>query len=451
VALLVAVVLFMEFLDLSIINTAVPTIARNFAVSPLVLKFAVASYYLSLAIFIPISGWCADKFGSKTVFIAAVAIFTVASLACGISHNAIELTAFRFLQGVGGAFMNPVARIIVLRLYPPKELVKVQSMIFTPALLGTILGPFLGGIITQYWSWHWIFFINIPVGLLVITLAIKLIEQYKLATIQRFDWLGFMLIGASLIMVTLFIEMLHHYDIVARYLVLLSGLVGTLLFAVAIIYCLLKPNALFDFAVFRINSFNIGFTTNLLVYGVHAGIMFMLPLMFQECFGLSPAQSGYLVLPIAISAVVMRSFARVVVAKIGFNKMLTLATISISLAVLGLAFIGATTSHWLIIMIEIVYGVAMIMSGSATGALCYIDVDKDKVSNVTSIDLTFRQFASSLGVGLSSFCLTSFALLLGIDIFSVYGIKAFHYTFMFFAFLVFMVFVNSFRLNKVQL
>jgi EmrB/QacA subfamily drug resistance transporter len=441
----------MEFLDLSIINTAVPTIARNFLVSPLILKFAVASYYLSLAIFIPISGWCADKFGTKAVFIAAVSMFTFASLMCGISTNVVELTGFRFLQGVGGAFMNPVARIIVLRLYPPKDLVKVQSMIFTPALLGTILGPFLGGVITEYWSWHSIFLVNIPIGLMVIWLAIRLIEQYKMPGIKPFDWFGFILIGTSLIMITLFVEMLNHYDIVTRHLVFLSGIIGVLLFISGILYCLFNRRALFDLSVFRINSFNIGFVTNLVVYGVHAGIMFMLPLMFQECFGLSPTQSGYLVLPIAISAVVMRFFARLIISKIGFNNMLKFASGLIGLAVLSMAIINSTTMHWQIVLIEVVYGLAMIMCGSATGALCYIDVAKERVSNVTSLDLTFRQFGSSIGVGLSSFCLTNFALLFKVEIFTLSGIRAFHYTFMFFSFLIFMIFFNSFRLDRVKL
>ena len=246
---LVASVLFMEFLDISIINTAVPSIARSFNISPILLKFSVASYFLSLAIFIPISGWCADKFGTRKIFLFSVALFTLSSLLCGISQNIWQLTIFRFLQGIGGAFMNPVARIIVLRLFPAKDIVRIQGIIFTPAMLGYVLGPFLGGIITDYLSWHWIFLINVPAGLIIIYIGRKYIVNYAEPFIKMLDLFGFFLAAFSLCLITIFIETLNHYEILSKETVFLSGITGVILFIILVWRCLNNSSPILDFAL----------------------------------------------------------------------------------------------------------------------------------------------------------------------------------------------------------
>ena len=448
ISLLVSTVLFMEFLDVSIINTAVPTIARDFGVSPIILKFSVASYFLSLAIFIPISGWCTDKFGTKTMFILSVGLFTLASFSCANSHSAVELTFFRFLQGVGGAFMNPVSRIIILRIFPPKDLVRIQGMIFTPALLGTVLGPFLGGIITQYLTWHWIFLINIPVGIIALWVGYKFIEQFKLP-VKSFDWVGFAIVAIGLLAVTFCLEMLDHYDIVSKTVVMLSGCFGVSLVIVATIYCLNKKYALFDFSIFKINAFNVAFSTNIVFFMTHSAVMFMLPLMYQECFSYSPAQSGYLVLPIAMASMIARSVANTMIEKFGFNHMLKLGALLITMCLLLMSLFDIGGSIYYILGIEFIYGYAVIMAGSANGALCYVNTPPQQISNATSFDLTFRQFFSSIGIGLGAFCLVNFSMLLDVKIFTVAGVKVFHYTFFVLAIFGFIAFLNTFRLKKV--
>lgn len=432
IPILVAVVIFMEFLDLTIINTAVPSIANDFNISPILLKFSVASYYLSLAIFIPISGWCADKFGTRKVFLFSVGLFVIASFLCGISHNSGQLTVFRFMQGIGGAFMNPVARIIILRIFPPKELIKIQGLIFTPAMLGFVLGPFLGGLITSYLSWHWIFYINIPVGILVIFFGKKYIKQYVSDDLKKFDILGFIIAGTGLFSITFFVEMLNHYEIVPRSIVFLSGLLGVSLIAILIIYCLNKSHPIFDFSLFRIKTFRIGFSIYLSTSAINASISFLLPLMFQENFHLNPIDSGMLVLPIAFGLLTFRGLASTIINRFGFKRSLNTALFLLVIAILLFTQIEKNTSIYYIIFAEFLFGAALVVSNSSTGALNYVDMPPDKTSVATSMDLTFRQFSSSFGIGLSAFFLTLLVKYFNIDLFSI-NADAFHYTFYFLA------------------
>lgn len=247
IPIIVAIVLFMEYLDTSILNTAIPKIALNFNISPVVLKFSIASYFLSLAIFIPISGWCADKFGTRYMFLFSVTLFVAASIACAFSQNLWQLTFFRFLQGVGGAFMNPVSRIIVVRLFPANALVRVQGIIFTPAMLGYVFGPVLGGLLTTYLSWRWIFYINIPIGIFAIYQGYLHIEQHISEHIPKFDLVGFIIAAFSLALISVFVELLYHNEIIGMGGLLLIGLSGAGLFVFLVYYCLYKEDPIFDF------------------------------------------------------------------------------------------------------------------------------------------------------------------------------------------------------------
>ncbi|MBP9742022.1 MAG: DHA2 family efflux MFS transporter permease subunit [Burkholderiales bacterium] len=426
--MIVAIVLAMEFLDATSLNTAVPSIAKSFEVNPIILKLSIICYFLSLAIFIPISGWCADKFGTKTIFMYSVSLFIGASLLCGISQNIWQLTFFRFMQGIGGAFMNPVSRIVIVRLFPPEKLVKVQGLVFTPAMLGYILGPFLGGILTTYLSWRWIFYINIPFGLLALYWGRIYIEQHTEANSKQFDLIGFILAAASLGLITVFVETLNHYEFLSVQAVILCGILGIALFAVLVLYCLYHSQPVFDFSLFKIKTFRIGFLVNLNFYAVNASISFLLPLMYQECFGLNAVKSGFLVLPIAIGFICSRFFASKIIHSFGFRKALNYGIGGALLAIILFSQIDNITSNYFIIIVEFGFGIMAIMIGSSTGALNYIDVAKERTSLATAIDLTFRQFASSIGIGFSAFCLISFSQLFAIPMFSP-NAHVFHYTF----------------------
>lgn len=426
----------MEYVDTTILNTAVPTIANSFNISPVILKFSVASYFLSLAIFIPISGWCTDRYGTKKMFMFSVALFIIASLLCALSHNIWQLTIFRFIQGIGGAFMNPVSRIIIVRLFPPKDLVRVQGVIFTPAMLGFALGPVLGGFLTSYLSWHWIFYINIPFGLLALHLGNKYIQQYVPSSQKGFDLIGFVIAAAALCLITIFVETLYHYEILTESQVFLCGIIGVALFLLLVLYCLNTTKPVFDFTLLKIKTFRIGFCVNLCFYAINASVSFLLPLMFQESFHYSPVRSGVLILPMAIGYVTARFFASKIINFLGFKKALCTGISLVTLWLVMLGNIHSATSLNLIYIIEFALGVSTVIVGASTGALNYIDVAKKKMSDATAIDLTFRQFASSFGIGLSGFCLTTFSALLSVNMFSLEA-EVFHCTFYVLAFLAF--------------
>ena len=446
IPIIVAIVMFIEFLDTTILNTAVPSIARSFAISPVVLKFSIASYFLSLAIFIPISGWCADKFGTKKMFMFSVALFVIASALCALSQDLWQLTLFRFLQGVGGAFMNPVSRIIIVRLFPPKDLIKIQGIIFTPAMLGFVLGPVLGGLITTYLSWHWIFYINIPFGLFALYQGHKYIEQHVAAEPRKLDGFGFIIAAVSLCLITIFVETLNHYEMLTKTQSFMCGFIGVGMFLFLIAYCMKKNAPVFDFSLFRLKTFRVGFNVNLSMYAINASIAFLLPLMFQECFHLSPAHSGVLVIPIAVGYVVGRFFATKVIRHIGFRKAICNGLICFSICIVLLGFINSLTSVVYITLVEFVLGLATTSVGAATGALNYVDVPHEKAAPATSIDLTFRQFASSLGIGLTAFVLTSLNKTFGIEMFSP-NATIFHLTFYMLAGLALVALRSGLKLN----
>ena len=447
IPIIVASIMFMEFLDATILNTAIPSIARDFVISPVVLKFAVASYYLSLAIFIPISGWCADRFGTKRMFLMSVSLFLISSILCALSHNMQQLTLFRFMQGIGGAFMNPVSRIVIVRLFPPKELLRVQGIIFTPAMLGFVLGPVVGGILTTYLSWHWVFYINIPFGIFALYGGYKFIDQHIANRVERFDLFGFIIAALSLCLITIFIETLNHYEILSVLTSLTCGVTGVLLFLLLIVYCLKKTDPVFDFSLFKIRTFRVGCIVNLSTYAINASIGFLLPLMYQECFHYSPLKSGMMVLPIAVGYISGRSIASRLIRLIGFRVSLVSWLTFSSLCIFLLSFITQNTSSYYIMPLEFLLGVATTMLGSTLGALKYVDIPKENSAKATAIDLTFRQFSSSFGIGITAFCLTTYAQVFKIQMFSDKA-TVFHLTFYTLAFIGLIGLFNSLKLHK---
>lgn len=447
IPIIVASIMFMEFLDATILNTAIPSIAKDFVISPVVLKFAVASYYLSLAIFIPISGWCADRFGTKRMFMVSVALFLIASVLCAFAHNMMQLTLFRFMQGIGGAFMNPVSRIVIVRLFSPKELLRVQGIIFTPAMLGYVLGPVLGGVLTTYLSWHWIFYINIPFGVFALYGGYKFIEQHISNKPEKFDLFGFIIAALSLCLVTIFIETLNHYEILSAPASWICGVTGIVLFLLLIVYCLKKTDPVFDFSLFRIRTFKVGCIVNFSAFSINASIGFLLPLMYQECFHYSPLKSGIMVLPIAIGFISGRLFASRLIRFIGFRSSLKGWLICISVCIFLLSFININTSIYYIILVEFLLGIANIVIGASLGALSYVDILKENSAKATAIDLTFRQFSSSFGIGITTFCLTTFAQMFKLSMFSDKA-TAFHLTFYTLSIIALIGLFNGLKLHK---
>ena len=441
-------VLFMEMMDSTIINTAIPEIAKSFQTYPVNLKLAVTSYLISLAIFIPISGWAADTYGTKTVFSTAIIIFTISSIFCGFSNSLIELSIFRALQGFGGAMMTPVARLIMVRVFPPSELVKATMYIFLPALLGPALGPLIGGLITTYTNWRWIFFINIPIGLCALYFTQKYIENEIAEHKTKADIIGFLLIGTSLSCLALAIESIGE-SIIPSYIIKVMSSIGIITFIMFIFHAIqYKENSILNLQLFKYRTFKIGVIGNIIAYISTAGVAFLLPLMFQIQFGMTPLKSGLLISPMAIGAMVMRGISPQFIKKFGFKKVIFFAPIGIFFSLISIGFITRDSSYIYICICCFFLGFFNILLMSSNGPMIYVDIPKNKSANATSLDITIRQFSAGLSVGLVSFLLITFLDNLKTNIHSEEGIKSFHYTFFILSGIILLQIIASFGLKK---
>ncbi|HUY68015.1 MAG TPA: MFS transporter, partial [Alphaproteobacteria bacterium] len=301
VPLIVACALFMEQLDGSIIATALPAIARDLRTDPLHLNLAITSYMFSLAVFIPLSGWIADRFGTRTVFRAAIVVFTLGSVLCGVSQDLWQLIAARILQGAGGAMMVPVGRLAMLRTVPRRELVNAMTWLTTPALIGPVLGPPLGGFIVTYASWRWIFYVNVPIGLLGIVLATVFIEDMRGEKREPLDWRGFLLMGLALS------GLVFSFETVGRRLVagdvvgaLFAG--GALCVGLYLVHMRNHDHPIVDLRLVRFQTYRISLASGMLFRVGIGALPFLLPMMLQVGFGLSAATSGLITFGSALGA-----------------------------------------------------------------------------------------------------------------------------------------------------
>ncbi|WGL58922.1 DHA2 family efflux MFS transporter permease subunit [Pigmentibacter sp. JX0631] len=425
---ILASALFMEMMDATILNTAIPNISLAFNTNPVNLKLAITSYLISLAIFIPISGWAADNYGTKNVFSTSIIVFSISSIFCGLSNSLLELSIFRALQGFGAAMMTPVARLIMVRVFPPSELVKATMYIFLPALTGPILGPLIGGLITTYTTWRWIFFINIPIGIITFILAQKYIINEESTQKKKPDFLGFFLIGTSLSCFAISLESIGESILPTLILkVLLSiGLITFIMFIFHAIHY--KENSILNLQLFKIRTYRIGVLGNFISYIATGGVSFLLPLLFQLQFQYSPIKSGLLIAPMALGAFTMRGISSRFIKKFGFKKIIFVAPFGISFALLLIAQIDHSSSYLYICISCFLLGFFNILLFSSNGPLIYVDIPKSKSANATSLDITIRQFTSGISVGFVSFLLLTFLDSLKTDIFKFEGLKAFHFT-----------------------
>lgn len=309
---LVALAVFMELLDSTIINTSIPAIARSLSVQDLQLKTAVTSYLISLAIFIPVSGWAADRFGIKKIFSLAIIIFTISSALCGLATTLFEFSLFRILQGFGGAMMVPVGRLMLVRTFAPAELMKVTSYVTLPALFGPVLGPLLGGFISTYFSWHWIFYINIPIGIIAFYFAQKYIPlEIDIAFSERknshFDTIGFILSGLSLCSLSYSLENLSN-SVWTQKQILTLFLLGIISGILYVLHARKIQRPIIDLSLLKIRTFRVSILQMLCMLTGAGGVPFLLPILFQEQFKFTPLESGLLLFPMAIAALITKPF-----------------------------------------------------------------------------------------------------------------------------------------------
>jgi EmrB/QacA subfamily drug resistance transporter len=397
----VATALFMEQLDSTIVNTAIPSMAASLQVTPLSLKAVVTSYILSLAVSIPISGWMADRFGTRRVFMSAVAIFTVASVLCGLSVNSPMLVAARLLQGLGAAMMMPVGRLTIVRTFPKSELLAAMNFVIIPALIGPLLGPTVGGLIVHWLTWRDIFFVNVPVGLVAIFLAHRYMPDYRSESERPLDLIGLVLFGTGIALLSWLLEIFgeHRLDVTSASILLLIAC--SLLMAYGW-HARTEPFPLLRLTLFKIRTFRVsvvgGFITRL---GV-GGLPFLLPLLYQLGLGLPAWQSGLLMMPSAAAAMGMKFISVRVLAKFGYRQVLTVNTVLIGLTISMYSFVQQGTPLYVIVMISLCLGFFNSLQFSSMNSIAYADVEGPDSSMASTMASSMQQLSMSFGLAAGS-------------------------------------------------
>ncbi len=416
-ALIIASAMFMEQLDGTILATALPTMARSFQVSPSHLSIALTSYLLSLAVLIPVSGELADRFGARRIFSLAIIIFTLGSLLCAQTTSFSMLVAARLLQGAGGAMMVPVGRLVLLRTVEKQDLVAAMGWLLTPGLAGTILGPPVGGFIVTYFDWRWIFYINLPLGVLGLALTRIFIPPIHEGKRGRFDIAGFALSGISLSCLLFGFETLSRG--VADEALLGAGLLaagagaGAAYLAHARKLKGIRP--ILDLSLMKYPTFRLSVFAGSLTRITQGAQPFLLPLMMQIGFGMSAAESGLLTFASACGFVAMKSLAEPVLARFGFRTTLIWNSILSSLLYASCALFRPGWPHWVIFCVLLVCGLSMSLQFTAYNAVCYDEIPRSRTAAANSFYSTAQQLMLSAGICAAAMALTGSKLIFGHD------------------------------------
>ena len=408
----VACALFMENLDSTVLATALPEIARSLGESPLHLNLAITSYLLSLAIFIPVSGWIADRFGARRVFCSAIVVFTLGSISCGFADSFWHLVASRVVQGMGGAMMVPVGRLVLLRSVSKSELVGALALVTIPALIGPIIGPPLGGFITTYFSWRWIFWINIPIGIAGIALALILIEKTEEERVPPFDWRGYALAAMGLAGVMMGFETVGR-DLIPDAAV--GGLVaaGGAALVLYVVHARRREHPVLDLKLLASGTFRAAVLGGFLFRIGVGAIPFLLPLLLQLGFGMNPLQSGLLTFAAAVGAITMKMTAKRILRRFGFRTVLTFNALISAASIAACALFETTTPAAVILAVLLLGGFFRSLEFTSINALAYSDVPREHMSRATSFASVGQQLSLSVGVGLGALILHTVVALRG--------------------------------------
>ena len=394
---LVAVALFMENLDATIVNTAVPTMSAALGVQPLSLKGVLTSYTLSLAVFIPISGWMADRFGTRRVFGAAVLLFTLSSLACGLSVNVPMLVVSRILQGIGGAMMTPVGRLALVRTFPRSELMRAMQFVVIPALIGPLLGPFTGGVIVHWLPWRFIFLVNLPFGVIGLWMVRCYMPDFRDPAIPPLDKPGFLLFGAGVGLLSYVLEVFGEHRLPGAAVAALA-VISLLLLAAYVRHAQRSTAPLLSLILLRVRTFRVsvlgGFVTRL---GL-GGMPFLLPLLYQLGLGFPAWKAGLFTMPQALAAMGMKVIGRQVLARFGHRCVLIANTVLLGLAICLFSLVSQETPFWCILLLSFALGFFASLQFTSMNTLVYADVEDQEASQAGSIASTAQQMSLSFGV-----------------------------------------------------
>jgi EmrB/QacA subfamily drug resistance transporter len=400
-ALTVACSLFMENLDSTVISTSLPAIAKDLHEDPVSLKLALTSYLVSLAIFIPASGWAADRFGARKIFRMAILVFTLGSILCGMAATLPGFVGARVIQGLGGAMMVPVGRLTLVRALPKSQLVRAMSFVAVPALIGPMLGPIAGGLITDYFHWSVIFFLNVPIGLAGLYLAHRHLPDYREDATPPLDLPGLLLFRSGIALLSYVLEVFGEHRLgTAATLGLLA--LSALLLAGYGLYAARTPHPLLQLGLFRIRTFRAAVAGSFFTRIGIGGIPFLFPLLYQVGLGYTAVQSGLLMMPQAFAAMSLKMTMPGILARFGYRTVLISNTAMLGLLIMLFATIGLVTPVWLIVVQTFTYGFLQSLQFTSMNTLVYADVSAEAAGSASTIASTAQQLSTSFGVATAS-------------------------------------------------
>jgi len=401
VPLIVAVALFMENMDSTIIATSLPAIADDIGTNPLALKLAITSYLLSLAVFIPASGWVADRFGTRTVFRAAIAVFMIGSLGCAFSGSLTDFVIARIVQGIGGAMMTPVGRMVLVRTISKRELVGAMAWVSVPALIGPVIGPPVGGFLTTYASWHWIFIINIPIGLIGIVLVTRYIENIRVSEPAPFDFTGMAIASIGIAGVAFGFSVLGANFLPWQFAIGLIA-VGAIAITIYVWYGRRVPNPVIDLSLLRLATFRASVGGGFLFRLGMGSLSFLLPLLLQVGFGMTPFQSGLITFATALGAITMKLGVARVLRRFGFRSVLVVN------ALISAAFLSVCALFTIATPVALIFGLLAIggffrsLQFTCINTIAFAEVEPEQVGRATALMAVAQQLSVSTGVALGA-------------------------------------------------
>ncbi|MBK0080939.1 multidrug transporter subunit MdtD [Kosakonia sp. S58] len=417
-----AMAFFMQALDATILNTALPAIAQSLNRSPLAMQSAIISYTLTVAMLIPVSGWLADRFGTRRIFMLAVSLFTLGSLACALSNSLGILVVFRVIQGIGGAMMMPVARLALLRAYPRSELLPVLNFVTMPGLVGPILGPVMGGVLVTWASWHWIFLINIPIGVAGLLYARKYMPNFTTPR-RSFDMWGFLLFGLSLVLFSSGMELFGE-KVVETWLALSIIFSGIALLLLYIRHARRHPTPLISLNLFKTRTFSVGIAGNIASRLGTGCVPFLMPLMLQVGFGYPALIAGCMMAPTALGSILAKSTVTQILRWFGYRKTLVGVTLFIGVMIAQFALQTQAMAIWMLVLPLFILGMAMSTQFTAMNTISLADLTDENASSGNSVLAVTQQLSISLGVAVSAAVLRFYE---GVD--GTNTVEQFHYTF----------------------
>ncbi|MFC6095643.1 MFS transporter [Flavobacterium qiangtangense] len=418
-----AVAMFIQSLDGTILNTSLPVIARDMKYSPTEMHSVIVTYALTLALFIPLSGWLADKFGTRNMFMIAVGLFVAGSLCCALSVDLFTFNLSRVLQAIGASMMVPIARLAILYQYPKNELLKTMNFITVFGLLGMVVGPSLGGFLSDNFSWHWIFLVNVPIGLIGISLAKRVMPNFKKA-VGRFDFRGLMYFSLALIVITMVLELISTG--LTHWMAILGGLLlFNLLAVIYFIHYKKTEKPIIDLRLLNIKTLRIGLAGSLITRLGIGGLPLLLPLMLQTGFGYSASTAGLLLLPSALANVAIKPFMVRIIKALGYRTILISNTVLLGLVLVILGFVERDTPLVYYIILMVFYGFFTSIQMSAMNTITLVDLDENTKSGGNTMLVIMQQLSVSFGVSVASLVLSFFQS----DAIGMNLTQPFHYTF----------------------